>query len=314
MQFLDVRTDFAFKRVFGSEQSKAVLIDFLNAVIDFGGERIADLTIVDPYQIPLIKGMKDSYVDVKAVLSNQRTVIIEMQVLNVEGFEQRVLYNAAKLYSTQLKQADSYTSLEPIIALTITDFVMFPEMPKVISYWSLHEREFLLKYSDDIELVFVELPKFGKTENELESIADKWIYFIKHAGKLNFVPQSFTEPPLREAFEIANTACLSEEELEAQFKRKDFIWLQRGAREKAVKEGIIQGIAQGIEQGKMETARNMLRENVPADIISKCTRQWNSYATAAATKHTSRRKEDESKSMLYFCSCAASACGSRSAG
>lgn len=173
MQFLDVRTDFAFKRVFGSEQSKGVLMDFLNAVIDFGGERIVDLTIVDPYQIPLLKGMKDSYVDVKAVLSNQRKVIIEMQVLNVEGFEQHVLYNAANLYSTQLRTADSYSSLEPIIALTITDFVMFPEIPKVISYWSLREREFLLKYSDDIELIFVELPKFSKAEKELESIADK---------------------------------------------------------------------------------------------------------------------------------------------
>ena len=271
MQFLDVRTDFAFKRVFGSEQSKAVLIDFLNAVIDFGSERITDLTIVDPYQIPLLKGMKDSYVDVKAVLSNQSKVIIEIQVLNVEGFEQRVLYNAAKLYSTQLKKTDIYTSLEPIIALTITDFVMFPDIPKVISCWSLRKREFLLKYSDDIELVFIELPKFSKTEKELESIADKWIYFIKHAGELNFIPQSFTELPLREAFEIASTACLSEEELEVQFKRKDFIWLQRGAREKAVKEGLALGIQQGIEQEKMEIARNMLRENVTADIISKCT-------------------------------------------
>jgi predicted transposase/invertase (TIGR01784 family) len=83
MRFLDVRTDFAFKRVFGSEC-------------------ITDLTIVDPYQIPLLKGMKDSYVDVKAVLSNQSKVIIEMQVLNVEGFEQRILYSAAKIYSTQL--------------------------------------------------------------------------------------------------------------------------------------------------------------------------------------------------------------------
>ncbi len=263
MRFLDVRTDFAFKRVFGSEQSKAVLLDFLNALIDFGGERITDLTIVDPYQIPLLKGMKDSYVDVKAVLSDQRKVIIEMQVLNVEGFEQRVLYNAAKLYSTQLKQADRYSTLEPIIALTITDFVMFPDIPKVISYWNLMEREFLLKYSDDIELIFVELPKFSKQENELASITDKWLYFIKHAGELNFIPQSFTEPPLREAFDIANTAALSEEELEMQFKRHDFIRLQRGSLEKAINDGIA--------QGKRETARNMLRENISVDTISKCT-------------------------------------------
>lgn len=78
MRFLDVRTDFAFKKVFGSEQSKHVLISFLNALIDFGEKQVVDLTIVDPYQIPLLKGMKDSYVDVKAVLSDQTKVIVEM--------------------------------------------------------------------------------------------------------------------------------------------------------------------------------------------------------------------------------------------
>ncbi len=62
MQFLDVKTDFAFKKVFGSEQSKEILIDFLNAIIDFENATITDLTIVDPYQIPLLKGMKDSEV------------------------------------------------------------------------------------------------------------------------------------------------------------------------------------------------------------------------------------------------------------
>ncbi|MCI5220024.1 MAG: Rpn family recombination-promoting nuclease/putative transposase [Candidatus Electrothrix sp. LOE2] len=141
MDFLDVKTDFAFKRVFGSEQSKAILIDFLNAVIDFGDAGIIDLTIVDPYQVPLLKGMKDSYVDVKAVLSDYRKVIIEMQVLNVEGFEKRVLYNAAKLYSTRLKKSEKYATLKPVIALTITDFEMFPEFDRVISYWNLREKD-----------------------------------------------------------------------------------------------------------------------------------------------------------------------------
>jgi len=75
MQFLDVKTDFAFKKVFGSDHSKTILIDFLNAVIDFDRAAITDLTIVDPYQIPLLKGMKDSYVDVKAILSNKTKVI-----------------------------------------------------------------------------------------------------------------------------------------------------------------------------------------------------------------------------------------------
>jgi predicted transposase/invertase (TIGR01784 family) len=64
MRFLDVKTDYAFKRVFGSEGSKSVLIGFLNAILDYQGEHaIVDLTIVDPYQIPMLQGMKDTYVD-----------------------------------------------------------------------------------------------------------------------------------------------------------------------------------------------------------------------------------------------------------
>ncbi|WPD24208.1 MAG: Rpn family recombination-promoting nuclease/putative transposase [Candidatus Electrothrix scaldis] len=271
MRFLDVRTDFAFKKVFGSERSKNVLISFLNAIIDFGEEQVTDLTIVDPYQIPLLKGMKDSYVDVKAVLSNNKKVIVEMQVLNVEGFEKRVLYNAAKLYSTQLKKSGKYTTLEPIIALTITDFEMFPEFAKAISYWTLREREVLLQYSNDIELIFAELPKFTKTEEELTDIADKWLYFVKHAGDLEFVPESFTEPQLLEAFEIANTAGLSEEELDIQFKRQDFIAMQQGAVEKAVQSGLERGIQQGVELGNIATARNMLRDQMPIETICKYT-------------------------------------------
>ena len=267
MQFLDVKTDFAFKKVFGSEHSKTILIDFLNAIIDFENTTITDLEIVDPYQIPLLKGMKDSYVDVKAILSNHTKVIIEMQVLNVEGFEKRILYNVAKLYSTQLKKAQNYESLEPIIALTITDFEMFAEFRKVISYWNVREKETLLKYTNDIELIFVELPKFTKTEDELQTITDKWIYFIKHAGELDFIPDTFTELHLREAFEMANAAGLSEEELELQFKRRDFIYLQRSALDKARHEGI----EYGEKQATLLTAQKMLHDALPLDMIRKYT-------------------------------------------
>ncbi len=271
MKFLDVKTDFAFKKVFGSEQSKEILIDFLNAILDFENAQVTDLTIVDPYQIPLLKGMKDSYVDVKAILSDQTKVIIEMQVLNVEGFEKRILYNAAKLYSTQLKKAQQYPSLEPIIALTITDFIMFDDFRKVISYWNVREKDELIQYSDDLELIFVELPKFTKTEEQLVTITDKWIYFIKHAGELDFIPTTFTEPHLKDAFQMANTAGLSEEELELQFKRRDFIYFQRGAVEKAKHDGRQEGIQEGKKTEKRDMASKMLKDGMPLDIIMKYT-------------------------------------------
>ena len=123
MRFLDVRTDFAFKKVFGSEQSIPILIDFLNAVLEYTEDQaIQSLTIVDPYQIPMIKGMKDTYVDVKARLANGKQIIIEMQILNVKGFEQRILYNAAKSFSQQLHKGHDYTLLNPVDCADINRF------------------------------------------------------------------------------------------------------------------------------------------------------------------------------------------------
>jgi predicted transposase/invertase (TIGR01784 family) len=175
MKFLDIKTDYAFKKVFGSENSKDILISFLNAVLELG---IIDLTIEDPYNVPKLSGMKDTSVDVKAVLSNQTKVIIEMQILHHDGFESRILYNAAKNYSNQLQQGEDYTLLNPVIALNILNFNLF-DFKKYKSSFKLFEKENFTKYKDDIELVFVELPKFDKKLEECKGIEDKWLYFIK---------------------------------------------------------------------------------------------------------------------------------------
>lgn len=255
MRFLDVKTDYAFKRVFGSEGSKPVLISFLNAILDYQGEQaIVDLTIVDPYQIPMLQGMKDTYVDVKAVLANGKHVIIEMQVLNVPGFEKRILHNAAKEYANQLQKGEDYTLLNPVIALTFTDFSMFEGSDECISRFRLTERKRFIEYSDDVELIFVELPKFTQTLDELKTIQDKWIFFLKNAGSMEYIPDTLaSDPGINQAFSFANEAAMSREELEIQFKRRDFIILQRGslilAESKGVKKGIEIGIEKGVQQG-----------------------------------------------------------------
>ena len=266
MRFLDVKTDYAFKKVFGSAESKPILISFLNALIGFpkGGE-VTDLVIVDPYQIPMLQGMKDTYVDVKATLADGRQVIIEMQVLNVQGFEQRILYNAAKSYSRQLREGEDYTLLNPVIALTLTDFTLF-EGDEVCSRFLLLEKERFIQYRDDIELIFFELPKFTKDEGQLATIQDKWLYFVRNAGRLTLVPRALDEAPIRGAFAIANTAALSQEELEQQERRHDFIRLQRGAQRKAHEDGWTKGLAEGRAEGRavgeargrLEVARNLL--------------------------------------------------------
>ncbi len=277
MKFLDVKTDFAFKKVFGSEGSKDILISFLNALITFpDGETIVDLTIADPYQIPLLKGMKDTYVDVKARLSNNTSVIVEMQVLNVEGFEQRVLYNAAKSYSSQLVKGEQYYLLNPVIAITITDFEMFQEIADYKTAYRLIEKQHLIEYKGDIELIFIELPKFTKCETELVDIIDKWIFFIKNAGKLEYIPETLSQSPeIVHAFDIANEAGLTPEEHEAQWKRLDFILLQQGSIERADKMGRAMGKAEGKIEGKaegsMEHAGKMKQKGYPVEDIMDIT-------------------------------------------
>jgi predicted transposase/invertase (TIGR01784 family) len=228
--------------------------------------------------------MKDTYVDVKAILNDNTKVIIEMQVLNVASFEKRILYNAAKNYSSQLKETQEYNLLNPVIALTITDFIMFKEFNKYESRFKLIEKEEFIEYSDDIELIFIELPKFNKELNNLQNIKEKWIYFIKNAGSLEYIPKNMTKE-IQKAFDIANTACMSEEELEAQLKRKDFIYLQKSslelAEEKGIQRGKEIGLKEGIQKGKelglkegelktkIEIAKNMLKDNLPLEVIEK---------------------------------------------
>ena len=145
---------------------------------------------------------------------------------------------------------------------------MFPEMAEYKSTFRLTEKNYLVEYNGDIELIFIELPKFSKTEAELSDVTDKWIYFIKNAGSLAYIPETLSIlPELSHAFSIANEAGLSFEEQEAQWKRKDFIMLQKGSIELAEKKGIEKGIEQGIEQVALE----MINDGETNDKIRKYT-------------------------------------------
>jgi len=250
MRFLNPRTDFAFKKIFGSQESNDILLSFLNAILGLQSPyRIAEVTILDPYLAPRIVGMKDTYVDVQAIDEAGRRYIIEMQVLNVVGFEQRVLYNACKTYAGQIASGDDYRLLTDVIALTVTDFVMFPDQPGVVSKFKLRAENGAI-YSNDLELVFAELPKFTKAESELSDIRDKWLYFLKCAEDLSLIPETLNqEPSIKHAFNIANRAGLTAEEESAQTRREIFIQDQRGALEKATMDGQAKGLAKGLAEG-----------------------------------------------------------------
>ncbi len=264
MKFISPKTDFAFKKIFGSTDSKDILISFLNAILYGGQPTVKDLEIIDPYSASRVTGLKDTFLDVKAKITGNKTVIIEMQVLNVAAFDKRVLYNAAKTYATQLKSGEGYSKLNPVIALTITDFEMFENRERVISRFVFKENEDLFDYPNpELELFFVELPKFHKELDDLETLTEKWIYFMKNTNQLETVPETMEiVPEIGKALRIANQANLSPEELEDLEKREMFLEDQRGAIIKGRQEGIEEGRQEGIKKGKLELVMRLLERRV----------------------------------------------------
>jgi len=109
MRFADVTNDMAFRKIFGNENRKEVLISFLNAILLLENDKkIKNVDILTPYQLPALKGGKVTIVDVKAKDQKGKEYIVEMQVAEVDGFDKRVLYYASKSYSSQIDRSDFY--------------------------------------------------------------------------------------------------------------------------------------------------------------------------------------------------------------
>ena len=273
MRFLNPKTDFAFKKIFGSDTSRDILLSFLNAVLNLEHPYlIQEVEILDPYLAPKIKGMKDTFLDVRVRDENGRSYVVEMQVLNVPGFEKRILYNACKAYVNQLGRGEDYTELSEVIAITITDFVMFEELDRVQSRFQMRAEESFEIYHDDLELIFIELPKFDKDLDALDCCYDKWLYFLKMARDLTAIPAKLSdEAAIVHAFEIANKAGMTEEELDDQERREMFIQDQRGALQLAEKRGEEKGRQEGKQEGKLEVARRLLQRGLDRAEVAQLT-------------------------------------------
>ena len=226
MRFIDPKIDFAFKKIFGSSDSKDILINFLNAILYEAQPLIEDLEIIDSQPENPTLGVQETRLDVKATINGDRIALVEIQLINVPSFGNRVLYNAAKSYSQQLTGKDRYERLKTVISLKIADFEMFENQPEFMSRFVFQEKEQQFESPDtEIELVFIELPKFSKELAALETTADQWIYFIKNTSTLETVPETLSAvPEIQKAFRIAREDNFTQEELKELQKQE--LWIQ----------------------------------------------------------------------------------------
>jgi len=309
MQFTDPRSDYAFKRIFGNDKAHDILISFLDAVMGLEEERkIKSVVILNPYEAPKIKELKHSFLDVKCTDHRDVHYVVEMQVEYVKGLIKRIVYNSSKAYVNQIERGEDYPRLNQVISINILDFTMF-ENPNIeyLSHHLVKESTTNQCFLEELSYYFIELPKFTKTEQELTNNLERWVFFLKNAGKLDYIPKSLQVEVFKKAFDIANRSNLSRDEWELYDQSLVFIQDQRGAAEAALEkgekiglekgekigmekgkkigmekgekiglekgltEGKRIGMAEGDRMGRLETARRLLNAGVDPKIIRDST-------------------------------------------
>jgi len=264
MRFADPRSDIAFRKIFGNENKKEILISFLNAVLDLEGEYlISDVEILDSYQSPKVFQLKETTLDVRAKDKRGVTFIVEMQVEKQEFFGKRALYYSSKAYVNQLDKAKGYPKLNQVIFIGILDFSLF-ENKHYLSRHIILNQETQTQDIKDLEFYFIELSKFNKTLKELTTIIEKWVYFIKNAESLEVIPAELKATvEIEEAFEIADQHLWTKKELEVY----EYWALEEDGRIDALntakKDGLREGREEGREEGKEEGDR--LRGKIGTD-------------------------------------------------
>ena len=268
MKFANPRNDIAFKKIFANENHKNILISFLNAVLDFKGNReIEDVEILNPYQVPKIEELKETILDIRATNKNKEQFIVEMQKKDLGDFTKRTLYYTSKAYVSQLDKGQDYSKLKKVYFIGILNFEMF-ENKNYISRHLILNKETLKQDLEDFEFTFIELPKFHKKLSELETILDKWIYFLKEADNLEMIPKEFKDKnEFLEAFEIATQYKWDKKELEIY----EYVALKEFDEKNALKTAEKKGVEKGVEKATIEIAKNLLKAGVDIDTIQTST-------------------------------------------
>ncbi|WP_353282481.1 Rpn family recombination-promoting nuclease/putative transposase [Wolbachia endosymbiont (group A) of Myopa testacea] len=287
-KFLDPKNDLSFKKIFGSEKNKNILIHFLNDILGFsGGNEIKEIEFLSTIMDPEIASDKQSIVDVLCKDSIGHRFVIEMQLARDKGFEKRAQLYAAKAYSRQLDKSGNYIDLQKVFFIAISNCNLLPEEVEYISTHNIRDIKTNGHYLKDLQFVFIELPKFAKDKVEqLESTIERWCFFFKYA-------EDTTEEDLKKIAAKAPIIKLAYDELDKfRWNEKDLIayeerflsiqkeaaiWEQRlddataKGREEGIQIGQEQGREEGEKQAKIAVAREMLADKMDTTTIARLT-------------------------------------------
>jgi len=277
-RYLNPLTDFGFHRLFGTESCKELLIDFLNEIIKEEG-LITDIQYLPPEQLGDTETDRRAIFDIFCVNEKGDYFIVEMQKAKQPYFRDRSLFYVSFPIRMQAPKGIWDYRLKAVYLVTVLDFVLFNEFEEdkeqfIESVHLVRERTKTM-FSKKLNFVFIELPKFKKTEEELVTNAEKWLFILKNLSQLEERPLSLQGKVFETLFQLAEIKQLTKEDMEAY--RKSILKYQdvRSAVDLAREEGREEGIEKGIEKGrkveKISIIQKCLQNNLPIEVIINLT-------------------------------------------
>lgn len=224
MAKINPRVDIAFKKIFGVEENKDLLISLINSIVG-EEDQVEEITLMNPYNPQNFKQEKLSILDIKAKGACEKRFNIEIQISDEADYDKRALYYWAKLYTEQLKVSDDYSFLTKAIGIHILNFTSIPKVDKYHNVFHIKEKETGALYFKDLELHTIELKKFSNNGSEelpeiltkVKNSLDMWVAFLTRHDLLNkdHLPPAIDNPILKKALVVLDVMSFDDEEREA---------------------------------------------------------------------------------------------------
>ncbi|WP_035757630.1 Rpn family recombination-promoting nuclease/putative transposase [Hugenholtzia roseola] len=262
-KYINPYTDFGFKKLFGEEANKDLLIDFLNQLLP-SHHQIADLNFRNSESLSESSEERKAIFDIHCRSSSGERFIVEMQKAKIKYFKDRSLFYITFPIRDQAQKGEWDFKLEPIYFVAILDFEYdeAEERRKFRRDVALKDQDGDL-FFDRLHFKFLQMPLFNKKANELVSKFDKWCYFLKNLESFDKIPAILNEPIFQKAFDTAALASLSAEQRD--------MYEQSLIHYRDLKNVIDTAVEEAVEGNKAEIAKTMLREDEPLEKVVKYT-------------------------------------------
>ncbi len=269
-KYVNPFTDFGFKKIFGEEASKPLLLDFLNALLP-EKDKLASLSFKNNEKIGQTEYDRKAVFDVYCENEKGEKIIIEMQKAKQNFFKERTVFYSTFPIQEQAEKDNWNFNLKAVYCIGILDFTFDdyetePEKSEVIHTIKLKNQNGKIFY-DKLTFIYLEMPNFKKTETELTHRIEKWLYFIKHLGDFESIPNIFKDEIFSKAFEKAEIAKYNTEELHNYERSLKYYRDLKNVIDTSFEEGLIEGKIEGL----VEVAKNAKRRGMNSKDIAELT-------------------------------------------